>query len=58
MGVAICDVETLETGPQEGHGVLPQKFYKLEQFFQDLKSDVNLFKNVSIRLKLRLSVSG
>ena len=47
MGVAICDVETQESGDQEDHGVLPEKFYKLENFFQDLKKDVDLFENVN-----------
>ena len=45
--MAICDVETQESGEQEDHGVLPEKFFKLENFFQDLKKDVDLFENVN-----------
>ena len=57
MGVAICDVEVKEGdigGPEKGDGlVFPDKFIKLEKFFEDLKSNLDLFETVR---KLQLTL--
>ena len=46
VGVVICDVENKDGNQEEPVGILPEQFLKLERFFTDLKSNIDLFEEV------------
>ena len=48
VGVVICDVERKEGNQEEPVGIFPEQFLKLERFFTDLKSNIDLFEEVWI----------
>ena len=46
VGVVICDVENKDGKQEEPVGIFPERFLKLERFFTDLKSNIDLFEEV------------
>ena len=48
VGVVICDVENKNEVREEPVGIFPEKFMKLERFFGDMKSNIDLFEEVGI----------
>ena len=47
VGVAVCNVEDKNCSPEEKEGVFPDKFLRLERFFEDLKNNCDLFETVN-----------
>ena len=48
VGVVICDVENKDEKQEEPVGIFPEQFLKLERFFTDLKSNIDLFEEVKM----------
>jgi len=52
VGVAICNVEDKNCSNDEREGIFPDKFLKLERFFEDLKSNCDLYATTERLLDL------
>ena len=49
VGVVICNVERKDEIREDPVGIFPEQFLKLERFFRDMKSNIDLFEEVKRR---------
>ena len=47
VGVVICDLVEKDQEEEASDAIFPQKFLKLNRFFEDLKKGTDLFETVS-----------